>query len=336
MKNGISARQLAVASFTGLLSPAAAAAGLDWRGAVLAVPVVLAAAWCWSRLGRGSGGWTGRWTGWAGKGLALLYVLWGLALAGAALGSAGSRITAPEGQGAGWVTALLWLSVLWMVRGKPAAFARAAEIFYLAMGAALVLVLLFGGAQVEERWLLAGGELWSSFLTAAGVGCCGVAALLLWDGGEEGETRRWIPWSGAGAVVTALLAAVTVGVLSPALAAAQTRPFFVMSVGLGKTARVEGLVSAVWLLADVTLAGLFLQCCRRLWGVISPHGARIAPWVLGLAALGAGLWLQGTGLAEAWLRGVLPLGGLVLGGVVPALACLCQKGRKRTKDQEHI
>ena len=333
MKNGLSARQLAVASFTGLLSPAAAVAGLDWRGALLAVPVVLAAAWCWGGLGDGGRGWLEWWRGAGGKLLSLPYIVWALLFASAVLASAGARITAPDGNGAGWVCLLVWLPVLWMARGKPSAFGRAAEMFYLAMGAALVLVLLFGGMQVRSQWLLAQtGALWPSFLTAAGVGCSGVAAVLLWDGGKEGEPQRWLPWSGATALAAALLAAVTVGVLSPALAAAQARPFFVMTVGLGKTARVEGLVSAIWLLADVTLLGLLLQCARRLWSALGLPWTRGAPWVLALIVLGGALALQRTDLAGVLLRTVVPACGLVLGGLIPALACLWEKWRTRGKD----
>lgn len=331
MKNGLSARQLAVASFTGLLSLAAGAARLDWRGAVLAIPIVLGVAWCWGQLGKDTGGWIGRWKGLLGKGLSLCYIVWGVVLAGATLGSAGERVVAPGENGAGWVVLLLCLPVAWMAQGKPAAFGRAAEIFYLAMGAALVLVLLFGMVQIRLDWLIAeGNQLWDSFLAAVGVGCSGVAAVLLWDGGEK---QQWLPWSGAAAVAMLLLTIVTTGVLSPALAAIEERPFFVMTMGLNKTARVEGLVSGVWLLADVTLAGILLQCGRRLWKVIGLPWEKGAPWLFTLSVLGVGLWLQRTQDIGLWLSEVLPLASVVLGGGVPVLACLCQKWRKRAKEQ---
>lgn len=332
MKNGLSARQLAVASFTGLLAPAAVVAGLDWRGAVLAVPVVVAAAWRWRYLGE-KGDWVGGWKGWSGKLLTLLYIVWFLILSGVVLGRAGARITAPSGNGAGWVVLLVWLPVLFLAKGKPAAFGRAAEIFYLIVGVVLVLALVFGAVQVQLRWLLVeSGPIWTSFLAAAGTGCCGVATVLLWDGGEPGGARRWVPWSGAAAGAVALMSIVTTGVLSPVLAAERERPFFVMSVGLGRTARVEGLVSAVWLLADVTLLGLLLQCARKLWTVAELPWKKGAPWVCGLLVLGLGLWLRDGELAGVLLRFVLPVAGLVLGGAVPGLACIwgkCRRGEKR-------
>lgn len=332
MKNGVSARQLAVASFTGLLAPAAVVAGMDWLGAVLAVPVVLAAAWCWNALGK-RGDWVARWKGWSGAFLTLLYIMWFFALGGAVLGRAGARMTVPDGNGAGWVVLLVWVPVLYLAKGKPAAFARAAEIFYLVMGTALVLTLVFGVDQIEPRWLLRGsGTVWGSFLVAAGTGCIGVTALLLWDGGEKEETFRWVPWSGAAACAAALMSVVTTGVLSPVLAVEQERPFFVMSVGLGETARIEGLVSAVWLLADVTLLGLLLQCARKLWVAAGLPWAKGAPWVCALVVLGLGVWLRDGKLAGRLLREVLPVAGLILGGAVPALACIwgkCRKGEMR-------
>ena len=328
MKCKPTARQLAAAAFTGSLSLAAAVAGLDWRGALLAVPVVLASAWCWTRLGRGTGGWAGSWHGFGGKVLSIIYIVWVLALAGAVLAAAGSRMTVPDGRREGWVSLLVWLCALYLAQGRPDAFGRAAELFRIAMTAALVVVVAFAAVQVKGRWLLAEtGTLLPSFLIAAGVGCCGVAAPLLWEGGEQ-DARHWLRWGGAGAVAVVALSAVTVGALSPALAAGQTRPFFIMTVGLGRTARIEGLVSAVWLLADVTLLALLLHAGRRLWSVLGLPWTKGAPWVLSLVALGLSLAMQGAGLAELLLRGPLPLTGLVLGGGLPVLACLWQKYRE--------
>lgn len=78
MDNRISARQLCVAAFTGLLAPAAAAAGGDWRGALLAVPVVVLAVWAGCAAAARPGGLSALLRhGW-GKVLALLYIVWGV------------------------------------------------------------------------------------------------------------------------------------------------------------------------------------------------------------------------------------------------------------------
>lgn len=325
MKDHASARQLSVAAFTGLLTPAAAVAGEDWRGALLAVPVVLLAAYCWGKL---DGQDTGRPSGWNGAArciLSSLYLIWAVLTAGTVLASAGARMTAPDGRDAGWVIVLVWIPVLLLTRMGTAAYGRAAEIFYLGMLVALVFTLLLGGRQIRpERLLEESDGLLNSFATAVGVGCSGVAAFLLWDG--EHEKGRWVGWSGALAGVVVLMRVATVGVLGPALAGEQERPFFLMTVGAGQTARVEGLAAAVWLLADVTLAGLMLQCGKKMMGMLHLPRERRTAWMIALAALGFALWMNVERNAQLWLKEVLPAAGLILGGVIPGLVCLVQYG----------
>ena len=329
MKEELSARQLGVAAFTGLLAPATATAGLDWRGALLAVPVVLTAAGCWKALSR-EGDWTDGWKGWWGKGLASLYIMWAILLGGAVLGRAGARMTVPVESGAGWVALLVWVPMAWLGLGRLGVFGRGAEIFYLGMLAALAFTLGFGAAQMEPGWLLKeSGTFWKSLLCAAGTGCFGVMMPLLWERKDGDGTRQWFWWSGGFALVTAAMSVVTNGVLSPMLAAEQERPFFIMTVGLGRTARVEGLVSSVWLLADVTLVGMLLQCCQKLWNAVWEKRGSCCAWICAFGILAVGVLLRDGEAAGVLLRGLLPVAGLVLGGVVPAAACLAKRGGKR-------
>ena len=326
MKNQISARQLCTAGFTGLLSLSAAAAWIDWRGALLAVPVVLLAV-CAACSGAKRAG--GLLKNPGGKLLAILYIIWGVLLAGAALALCGTRMSAAgSGNGPLWPTVLAALPVLWLAAGKPEAFARAAEILYLAMMAVLALIALLGAGQVELRWVLAPGEsVFRSFVTAAGIGCTGVYALLPWSGG--GERRRFLGWSAAGALVLAGMAAFTAGSLSPALVRAVERPFFLMTVGLGRTARVESLAALLWLAADVTFLGLVLQGCRGLWkDVLGLRGEKWAAAAFTAAMLVIALGLERYGDPEALLRGVIPVGGLLLGGAVPAVLWALGRMRK--------
>lgn len=332
MKGTVSERQLAAAAFTGLLAPAAAVAGLDWRGALAAVPVVMTAAWCWSERAET--------TGEKGRSLSLLYIMWEVPYAGAVLAAAAERITAPEGRGTEWVLLLLLLPVLWLTVERPAVFGRAAEIFYLAMLAVLVFVLLLGGLQIKLGRLLEEAEgFWMSWLAAAGTGCGAVAAVLLRER-EGGPTKGiWIRWSGASAVVLLLMSMVTTGVLSPALAAEQELPFFTVTVGLGRTARVEGLVSAVWLLSEVTLAALLLQSGRRLWRGCRPtvkHKEKARALVLTAAVGGVALWILQKESSGIWLRVLLPVPGLILGGAAPMMGRLCTKWRKPKKRDAHL
>ena len=80
-------------------------------------------------------------------------------------------------------------------------------------------------------------------------------------------------------------------------------PFFVAAGLLGDSARPAGLVSALWLLPDLVLAGLF----SRSWG----EGPRPA-----------GAVLAGLALALAGVPGWIPVEGLALGCLVLAAATL--------------
>lgn len=329
MENQISARQLCVAGFTGLLSLSAAAAWIDWRGALLAVPVVAVSLWAAYSGAKQAGGLL---KNPGGKPLALLYIIWGVFLAGTALALCGMRMAgAGSGNGPFWPTVLAALPVLWLAVGKPEAFARAAEIFYQVMLTVLAFIFLLGVKQLEGRWLLAAGEtLGHSMLAAAGMGCTGVYAVLLWNGRGEREGRRFLGWSAAGALSLAGMAAYTVGSLSPAIADSVERPFFLMTVGLGRTARAESLTAMLWLAADVTLLGLLLQACRGLWrDVLGLRGEKWAGLVFAAAALAVSLGLERFGDPEALLREVIPVGGLILGGAVPVLLWALGKMRGR-------
>lgn len=320
MKNPISVRQLCVTWFTALLALAAAAGGVDWRGALLAVPVAALAAWAGCSAARRTGGLLRGASGFCGKALSILYIVWGVWTAGLALALCGERLAAAGHGGAGWQMALAALPVLWLAVSKADAFVRAGEIFYLAMLVTAAAVLLLGAGQVEWRWLLKeGAGIWPSFLTAAGIGCMGVYALLLWDGKERGESGRWVRWALAGGLVLAAMAAVTAGSLSPALADAVERPFFVMTVGLGRTARAEALVAVLWLMSDVTLAGLMLHGGRSLCkNTLGWRREKIAGAALWAAALAVGFCVECFWEPERLLYDVLPWGGVLLGGIGPA------------------
>ena len=332
MNNQISARQLCAAGFAGLLS-LFAGAWVDWRGAVLAVPVVVLSM-CAALYGARQAG--GLLKNPGGRPMALLYIVWGVFLAGTALALCGQRMSEAGGQGGPfWPTILTALPVFWLAAGKPEAFARAAEIFYLALLAVLAFIFLLGVKQVEGRWLLAAGEdLGPSVLTAAGLGCCGVYAVLLWNGQGEKGAQRWLSWTAAGGLVLAGMAALAAGSLSPALAGTVERPFFLMTVGLGKTARVESLVALLWLIADVTLLGLVLQACRGLWrDVLALRAEKWAGIGFAAASLGTALCLERFGRPVELLREVVPLGGLLFGSAAPLLLWAWGSLRKKTEEK---
>lgn len=262
----LSARQLAVCAFAGGLAPAAAGAGYGWQGALMAVPVILAAGWAlislaprWKRL-EGT---------WAGRTLSLLYAAWGAALLGRGLARCAARTVGTGGveqRYAPWIVALIALPLLWMARGKPAAFFRAAEIFYPAVALAGAAVLVWGAFQIEWRYAaLPAPDLWGGFWAAVEAGGTFLFALPYINRVEihTGGRGRAMGWLAALAAGTVLLALATAGVLSPQVAAGSGQPFFLMTATLGRAVRVEGLISALWLLADLCCLGLLARSWQR-------------------------------------------------------------------------
>ena len=73
---------------------------------------------------------------------------------------------------------------------------------------------------------------------------------------EPGGVHRGLVWLAALGVLSAALALVTAGLLNPAVAAELDGPFFAAAGLLGDSARLEGLISALWLLPDLVLAGV--------------------------------------------------------------------------------
>ncbi len=309
----LSGRQLWVAAVTAGLSTAAAVAGrADWRWMLLAAPLGVLIFWGVLRLI----GTRPLFTGTRGKVLRVLYCGWAAVLmAGAFERAAGRLQNVAEGQWpVGLLMILLAIPLVWMGWGKSAAFFRAAEIFWLAAAITAGAVLAMGVLRVEWRYLIAPAAGWGESLLA-GAEVLSVAVFLLPHiykvAPAPGDERRGTGWLAGLGVLAAALAALTAGVLSPAVAAKLDLPFFVAVGLLGKSARLEGLISALWLLPDLTLIGLL----SRTWG------ERRWPAAAVLAALGLALagWM---GRTPPW---VLPAGSLVLVILTGALAL----GRKK-------
>ena len=293
----LSPRQLWVAVMTGGLSAGAAGAGLaDWRWLLLAAALGVALGWLLlRRVGRRP----------LHPALKGLYCAWAAVLMADVLSRAAGRIHQASGSGAhiGWLLALLALPLVWMGWGKASAFFRAAEILWLGTLATAAAILLLGAPRADWRWALEPAGGWMDSMAAGTLTMStGLFALpmLHMAGPEPGETRRGLVWLGALGLVSAGLAALTAGLLSPAVAAQLDAPFFAAAGLLGDSARLEGLISALWLLPDLTLAGLLARC----WGE-ERWPALAAVLALGLALLGIPGGLPGT---------VLPLGclGLVI------------------------
>lgn len=304
----LSPRQLWVAVMTGGLSAGAAAAGrADWRWLLLAA--VLGTALGWLLLRR---------VGWRPLHpvLKILYAGWAAVLMADVLSRTAGRIQQGLGseEGAGWLLVLLALPLVWMGWGKTAAFFRAAEIFWLALLAAAGAVFLLGLPRVNWGWAMAPGGGWRDSLAAGGLTMsAGLFILphLYKVEPEQREDHRGLVWLGALGAASAGLALLTAGLLHPGTAARLDAPFFTAAGLLGDSARLEGLVSALWLLSDLTLAGLLARC----WG------EERRPALAALAALGLAL----TGVV-----GRLPREALVLGCLALAvLTAVCPPGENK-------
>lgn len=343
----ISPRQLMVLLWGALLAPAAellpavtvAMGGRGaWIGALLAAPLLAGLGLCLWRLCRGEGGLAGglqRAFGRPlGKGLLLLYIVWGLGLLILRL-----RLSAQRLMSAGYRDGALWALLpvvaalaLWMAWGKLSAFARTGEIFFGALLVTLVLVVGLSLTQVRPvlilpiwREELAGGA--RALLPTAGVLGYGIYAALLLPRVEWGKhgRSRWLWWSVLGCVGLALMQIAVVGSFGAALTGRLSSPFFDLSksVGIpGAFQRVESVVAAVWTFSDLIVSGLLLRgMCLGTYALAPKIKEGTAALAFLLAAVvGAFLAFPDGFLAQSISRGPALWGNLVLGWGIPLAA----------------
>ena len=270
-RDPLSARQLSVAVLVGGLSWAGAQAGrMDWRWALAVLPRggllggLLLRRENHRPLFRGPGG----------GALAVLYGAWAVVLMAWVLRRTAQRIAYMGGSQANllWILVLLVLPLVWIGWGKAAAFFRLVEILWLAMVAILAALLILMIPNVYWPYLLLGLENWRPLF---------VLPYISKVEPGKGNRRRGLTWFVALGVAGVVLTGLTAGVLSPALAGQLREPFFAAVGVLGSTARLEGLISALWLLPDLTLTGLLAQT----WGR-KPRPAIATALALGLALTG--------------------------------------------------
>lgn len=278
------------------------------------------------RLGRGPG-----------RVLAALFLLWGIFLLGVNAARSAQRLAAGGGEGALLVLLILAMGV-WMAWGKVAAFGRSCELFMMAFGLGLGLVILFALFRIRPDYVLLAthGELAAlpgGLLATTGIAAVGIFALFLGEDVTPREQDRGkVPrWTAALLITQALLLLLTLGRLGPALSALVERPFFQMVAGIGLAGafqRLEALISALWLLGDLALVGLLLLACRRLLGLTV--GKRERGWFALVPALAALFLAWGflgrDGATDLLLTTAVPIGGLVVG--LAAVLCWCWRGRQ--------
>ncbi len=258
--------------------------------------------------------------------LAVLLLLWGLFFAGAQACRIGVRLS--DGLGASPVVLTTFLLVLtaWMTAGGLPAFARACEIFLLAIGSATILIIVGGVFRLRWGWVL----LWTpqelsqvplgvmECLGLLAVGCYGL--FLIKDvTPEEGGVGRTCRMMGKAALLLGGIEILILGRFGAPLVGRMDRPFFQMVSGLGLEGafqRLEQLASALWILGDLALLGFLLLCLTRLVS----HAARreeTGKWTWALAAvifllaLPVSFWQGVLGGPVLWV-GNLAAGGLSL------------------------
>lgn len=195
--------------------------------------------------------------------LKALYAVWAVVLSTRVLGDAAERLEQTSGGSPRfWLTAIFVIPLLLIGWGRTSPFFRMTEILWPIMMAVLALVLVLGIGRIELRYVLADAGDWKG--AALGAVELFVPALYVIpyiynvDTGEaSGGVGRLSVLSGVAAVMCLL----TTGILG---AAGETVPnaFFVAAGVVGKTARMEGLLSAIWLTADLSFVCLL---CRS-WG----------------------------------------------------------------------
>lgn len=319
-----------------LLGPLCRQAGrLAWLAPVIALPAGLGLCWVWKRFGRKSlpqmlEGSFGKWGGKLGE---LAYLLWGLfLLSESARRYAGRLLTAASGENARWLYLAAALGfALWLGREDGRVFLRAGRLFFGAVAAALLLAVVLTLPALDWRNLFPpDGADWTGLPRAAlavlALAGYGVYGLCLPGGEEEG---RW-PWAVLGCGGLALLLAATLGTFGPALAGRMEEPFLLLLEGAaapGVFWRGEAALAAVLLLADVVLLALLTRGCGALWRGLLPKWQGRGLWLLAAAAF----WWAGARPAGLAGADVLFWGGLLLGGAVPALAVLTERGSKTEK-----
>lgn len=353
-KEKISVRQLLALLTAALLCPAVRVLPVQtagtgrggWLSALAALPVLLIACWVLSRL-LDQGGLSEALrrtlgTG-AGTAAAGVYLIWGVLLLCVDLRLFGLRVLSAgyrNGPMPLFMAALLGLA-LWLVRKRGNGLFRAGQVFYLALALGLGAVLVLGCVQVEPANVL---PVWTGDLPDIAIGAVPVLALLGYGvyggffGGQVArrpeDRRHIIGWAVGLCLALTALQWVCLGTFGPGLTARMESPFFMMVKGVGIEGafeRVEAVVIALWVFADLALLALLLGACCHIIEDIFPvkEGERAAlPLAVLVLAGSIGLFPDAFVL-EQWISKVVLPGNLILGLGVPGAAALAGWARKK-------
>lgn len=272
--------------------------------------------------------------------LAALFFLWGLFLLTAHASRLGGRLADSLRASPILLTGAVLLLAGWMTaRGLPA-FARACEVFALAVGFGFAMILLFGIFRLRWGYVLLFtigelGQVPSGALTTLGTLALGTYALFIIGDVREEEGSGWRGRLALGALFLLVAAAVllVLGRFGPALTGEIDRPFFQMVSGLGFQGafqRLEELASALWVLGDEALLGLLLLSLRRLLAQASgcKEGQAMGWSLTALVFLGA---LPTAFWNSVMHSPILPWGNLAFGAGILLILAFSRKNEKTSK-----
>lgn len=357
-QDGISVRQRLVLLWTGLLSPAirflpgagARTAGeAGWLSTLAALPAVLALSWGLFRLLRAAPEGEGLFSvfrqvlgGALSRVLGAVYLLWGLFLLSLNTRQCAQRFLSTEYRNGPiflYIAVLLGM-VLWLARGKVAAFARAGEIFYLILTVTLVVVLALAAFQVEAENLLpvwtedVPGALHAGVSAAAVLGYGVYGAFLAGGVRVEGDRKRVLVWPAVFCLLLSALQLMVVGSFGPALVGRMEQPFFMMVKGIGVQGvfqRFESVVIALWALSDLAFLGILATaCCALAKDVLGLREGQKAAWpVAALALVGSVFLFPNAFMLAQVAEKIVVAGNLILGYGAVAVVFFLAKCRRK-------
>lgn len=281
-----------------------------------------------------------RWGKGGSRVLTALFFLWGLFLLTAHASRLGGRLADSLRASPILLTGAVLLLAGWMTAKGLPAFARACEVFALAVGFGFALILLFGIFRLRWGYVLLFtaeelGQVPGGALSTLGTLALGLYAFfMIGDVREEEGSGGRMRGALAGWFVLAAAAVLLVlGRFGPALMGEIDRPFFQMVSGLGFQGafqRLEELASALWVLGDEALLGLLLLSLRRLlaqttgWKEGQAMGWSLTALVFA-GALGTAFWnrvMDGP---------ILPMGNLLFGAGILLILAFSRKNEKSSK-----
>lgn len=280
-----------------------------------------------------------------GSVIALAYLVWGVALLGMNV-----RLYALRFLSTGYRNAPQYLFIIvllalswWLARGSAGRFARAGQIFYLALTGMLwvTLILALPHGDLKNLVPVGGAELWGA-VKGGGV-VLSVLSCMVFAGflagkvrREEGKLRRGLGWAARFCAVVCALQLVCLAAFGAELTARMDTPLFMLIKGLGVQGgfeHIESVIIAVWSLSDLLLASMLTIACRGIGEELLP--AAVGKYAAtGVAAAGGAavlLLFPDTFALKRW-AGIAPATGAVMGFLVPALTLVVGKlraGRRR-------